>query len=118
MHRAHQLPGYSQKALKKVIWTPTARESLRETTNFIGEIWDEHVIDEFLNQLDFRIEQIISNPELAPPFNNSEFRQLYIHKSVSLFYRNYSNYIKILLVWDNRQNPAQLQKKINNANSP
>jgi|AntRauTorcE11898_2_1112593.scaffolds.fasta_scaffold06315_4 plasmid stabilization system protein ParE len=98
--------------MKKTIWTPTARESLQQTKDFLIQLWDEQVADEFLNQLDYRIEQIQQNPELAPTFNNSEIRQLLIHKSVSLFYKNDPEHLKLLLVWDNRQDPAQLLKKV------
>lgn len=102
--------------MKRIIWTPTARHSLQQTTGFISELWNEQVTDEFLRQLDYRIEQIQRNPELAPTFKNSELRQLLIHKSVSLFYRNYPKHLKLLLVWDNRQDPVQLLKKITDAN--
>lgn len=101
--------------MKKVLWTPVARNSLVETVDFISELWNDQVVNDFLSQLDYRIKQIQSNPELASPFKNSEFRQLIIHKSVSLFYRNYSEYLKLLLVWDNRQNPAQLFGKLTDA---
>lgn len=98
--------------MKKVIWTPTARKSLQQKTDFITELWNDQVAEEFLNQLDYRIKQIQRNPELAPTFRNSEFRQLIIHKSVSLFYRNNPEHLKLLLVWDNRQNPAELLEKL------
>lgn len=101
---------------KKVIWTPTARKSLQQTTTFIGELWNEQIADEFLNQLDYRIEQIQHNPEMAPSFKNSDIRQLLIHKSVSLFYKNNPKHLKILLVWDNRQDSAQLLKKLTDTN--
>lgn len=102
--------------MKKVIWTKTARKSLRETTYFITELWSKQVADEFLNQLDYRIIQIQRNPELAPTFEKSEYRQLLIHKSVSLFYRNYPKYLKLLIVWDNRQSPTELQSRLTDAN--
>lgn len=83
--------------MKKVVWTSTARKSLQETTDFIEELWNEKIANEFLNQLDYRILQIQKNPLLAPVFDKSEFRQLIIHKTVSLFYRNYPKYVKICL---------------------
>ena len=101
--------------MKKVLWTPIARDSLKETVHFITELWNDEVADAFLSQLDYRIEQIQQNPELAPTFKNSDFRQLVIHKSVSLFYRDYSKYLKILLIWDNRQDPVQLLEKLTGA---
>ena len=98
--------------MKRVIWTPTARKSLLRTADFLNELWNEDVADDFLNQLDFRIKQIQENPELASSFRVSEIRQLIIHKTVSLFYRNTPEYIKLLLIWDNRQDPSQLFKKL------
>lgn len=88
--------------MKKVIWAPTARRSLRRTSDFISELWNEQVKTEFLNQLNFRVEQIRRNPELAPTFQDSEVRKLVIHKSVTLFYLNHPEHIRLLLIWDNR----------------
>ncbi|WP_420575680.1 type II toxin-antitoxin system RelE/ParE family toxin [Ekhidna sp.] len=62
--------------MKQVIWAPTARRSLRRTSDFISELWNEQVKTEFLNQLNFRVEQIRRNPELAPSFQDSEVRKL------------------------------------------
>ncbi len=98
--------------MKKVIWTPTARKSLQQTSNFITKVWDEEITTQFLNQLDYRISQIQKNQELAPTFEDSGIRQLLIHTSITLFYRNHPDYIKLLLVWDNRQNPADLLDKL------
>lgn len=101
---------------KKVIWSPTARKSLRRTSNFISELWNEQVKSEFLNQLNFRIEQIQTNPELAPTYEDSEVRKLVIHKSVSLYYMNLPEHLRLLLVWDNRQDPAKLYRQLIDAN--
>jgi len=101
---------------KKVIWSPTARQSLRRTSNFISELWNEQVKTEFLNQLNFRVEQIQKNPELAPTFEDSEVRKLVIHKSVSLFYLNLPEHLRILLVWDNREDSAKLYRQLTDAN--
>lgn len=92
-----------------------ARRSLRQTSDFIFEVWNEQVRAEFINQLNFRIAQIQKNPELAPTFEDSEIRKLVIHKSVSLFYQNFSEHVRLLLIWDNRQNPAELYRKLTDA---
>ncbi len=102
--------------MKKVIWAPTARRPLRHTSDFISELWNEQVKTEFLNQLNFRVDQIQRNPELAPTFEDSEVRKLVIHKSVSLFYLNRLEHIRLLLIWDNRQNPAELYRKLTGIN--
>jgi plasmid stabilization system protein ParE len=96
----------------KILWTPVGVKSLEETVNFITERWDGQIADKFLNQLDYRIGQIHQNPEIAPTFKNSDYRQLLIHESISIFYKTDREVIKILLIWDNRQDPAKLLKKI------
>ncbi len=98
--------------MKRVFWTPLAKESLQETVDFIGKRWNENIVDDFLDRLDHRISQIQQNPELAPPFTDSKFRQLLIHQTVSLFYRDYPDHIRLVLVWDNRQNPEVLNKAL------
>lgn len=98
--------------MKRVLWTPLAIESLEQVVDFLSELWNNQLVDEFLDQLDYRITQIQHNPELAPNFQQSEFRQLLIHKTVSLFYKDQPNHIKLLLVWDNRQDPTELLKKL------
>ena len=98
--------------MKKVLWTPIAKKSLKQTSDFISELWNEQVKEEFLNQLDFRIMQVQKNPELAPTFENSDIKKLIIHKTVSLFYQDFQEHIKILLIWDNRQDPEELYKKL------
>ncbi|TVR86321.1 MAG: type II toxin-antitoxin system RelE/ParE family toxin [Saprospirales bacterium] len=103
--------------MKRVIWSPIAKRSLRRTSDFISEVWNEQVRNEFINQLNYRITQIQKNPELAPTFEDSQIRKLVIHKSISLFYQNFSEHIKLLLIWDTRQNPAELYRKITDANS-
>lgn len=102
--------------MNKVIWSPTARKSLRLTSIFIAELWSKEVETEFLNQLNLRIEQIRLNPEIAPKFQDSDVRKLVIHKSVSLFYLNFPEHIRLLLIWDNRQDPAKLYRQLADAN--
>lgn len=82
----------------------------------MSELWNEQVKTEFLNQLNFRIEQIQRNPELAPTFEDSEVRKMEIHKSVSLFYLNSPKHLRLLLIWDNRQSPAKLFRQLTDAN--
>ena len=96
----------------KVVWTKTARKSLQKTYQFIITVWDNSVADAFLSELDNRIEQLKNNPELAPKFHDSDIQKLVVHKSVSLFYKIYPDYIKLLLLWDNRQDPKDLKQNL------
>lgn len=101
---------------RNIFWTPIGLESLKEAQSFILEHWNEQVLDYFLDLIDKRIEQLKSNPKLAPIIESTEYRKLLIHKNVSIFYTLESKIIKILLVWDNRQDPGILKEKLTDAN--
>lgn len=95
-----------------IFWTPIGIESLRETVHFLSETWNEEIIDRFFLLIDEKIEIIQRNPEIGLKLENSPFRKLVIHKNTSLFYVNELTQIKILLIWDNRQNPDTLKEKL------
>ncbi len=101
---------------RKIFWTPIGLESLKEAQSFILEHWDQQVLAYFLDLVDKRIEQLRSNPKLAPIIESTEYRKLLIHKNVSIFYTLESEIIKILLVWDNRQDPQTLKERLTDAN--
>ena len=66
--------------------------------------------------MDKRIDQLILNPMMAPVIPTTVYRKLVIHKNISVFYTLDSVMIKILLVWDNRQDPKKLKNKLIGAN--
>ena len=103
--------------MKEVRWTETAKKSLQETSNFILKVWNYQVREDFLDQLEYRINQLQHNPELGVAFANTHYRKLVVHKTVSLFYADKPSYIKILVIWDNRSDPNQLLEKLANADS-
>ena len=82
--------------MKEVQWTETARKTLQETSDFILELWNSNVNEEFIEQLEYRITQLQNNPELGSPFENTQIRKLVIHKSVSMFYINHNTYHIVL----------------------
>ncbi|WP_445263812.1 type II toxin-antitoxin system RelE/ParE family toxin [Rhodohalobacter sp. 8-1] len=102
--------------MKDVQWTETARKTLQETSNYILELWSNDVNEEFVKQLDYRITQLQNNPHLAPTFEKSQIRRLLIHRTVSLFYVDTPQFIKILVIWDNRQDADRLLVKLTDAN--
>ncbi len=102
--------------MKEVRWTETAKITLQETSDFILEVWNSQINENFLDQFEYRIKQLQHNPELGPIYENSHYRKLIIHKTVSLFYVNKPDFIKLLLIWDNRCDPDKLLNKLLNAN--
>tara|TARA_Y100001972_G_scaffold129251_1_gene195714 strand:- start:980 stop:1180 length:201 start_codon:yes stop_codon:yes gene_type:complete len=53
--------------MKEVRWTETAKNTFRETSEFILSLWNISVNEKFLDQLEYRIGQLKHNPELGPP---------------------------------------------------
>lgn len=101
----------------KIFWTPYAKRSLRETAAFLSVQWNDDIIDSFLALIDKRLDQVKINPEIAPRLRSTPYRRLVIHKHISLFYTYNKEYIKIVLLWDNRQNPGDLYNKLTAADA-
>ena len=96
----------------KVLWTPKAILSLKATAEFLDKIWkNQSILDTFLIEIDKAILQIQKYPASGVKFHDN-IRRILIHKNVSLFYKEESNLLKILLIWDNRQNPDELEGKL------
>ncbi len=102
---------------KEIYWTPIAVESLKEVTDFATKVWNLDIVDIILELIDLRLEQLKSNPLIAPKVKGTSFRKILIHKHVSLFYKVDISLIKVLLVWDNRQNPSDLHEKLTAGNN-
>ncbi len=102
----------AQQFLKFLPLITLAKTSLQETIDFLKVNWDDKTINDLINLIDKRTEQLIQNPNIGPKLPNSEFRRLIIHKYLTLFYTFEQNQITILLSWDNRQNPETLETKL------
>ena len=92
----------------RAVWTPLGLKSLDKTTNFIEELWNEEVANNFLE----RLEQLKKNPRMGPTFEQTEFRQLQIHPLVTLYYELKTDYISLTLVWFTKQDPDDLREKL------
>ncbi|MDP2188145.1 MAG: type II toxin-antitoxin system RelE/ParE family toxin [Sphingobacteriaceae bacterium] len=98
--------------MKALVWTPIALKSLQETVDFLNLTWNSQVVEAFIDLLEEKLDLIQANPEIAPKIGNQEIRRLLIHPTVSLFYELNQDYLKVLLVWDNRQNPDSFYKRL------
>jgi plasmid stabilization system protein ParE len=87
-------------------------DSLNKTTEFVEEQWGTEIANKFLDRLDERIEQIKGKPKIGPIYKQTRFRQLLIHPLITLYYLIEDNYISLVLVWANRQDPEELKGKL------
>lgn len=98
--------------MKALIWTPIALKSLQETIDFLNLKWNAQIVDAFIDLLEEKLKLIQANPEIATKIGNQDIRRLLIHPTISLFYQLNQDHLKILLVWDNRQNPEVFYEKL------
>ena len=98
--------------MKGLIWTPIALKSLHDTIDFLQIQWHESIVDSFVESIEHKLALVQENTEIGPKIGIGEIRRVLAHAHISLFYEDQVNYIKVLLVWDNRQNPDQLFEKL------
>lgn len=91
-----------------VTWSPTARVSYNYILEYLDEKWTVKEIEAFINRTEEVINYICDNPLLYPYSKESDTHRCVLVRQVSLLYRVKTNYIELLVFWDNRQDPAKL----------
>jgi plasmid stabilization system protein ParE len=56
--------------MNEIVWTELAKSSLQETIDFLRTHWDEKTINELIDLIDKRTEQLFSNPNIGPKVTN------------------------------------------------
>jgi plasmid stabilization system protein ParE len=97
--------------MRKLVITSLAKEDTKNVLEFIEAKWGESSRMKFSNKLNKNLNLIAFNPELFPKSEiNNRIRKCVISKQSSLFY-TFDNYeIKVLMVFDTRQNPNKVTK--------
>jgi len=94
---------------KKVLWSPIAESDLRFTLFYLESNWNNAVVNQYLNKIDYLVNQITTNPEQFPLVNNKKkIRKCVVTKHNTIFYREKDEVIEILRIFDTRQNPKKL----------
>ena len=94
--------------MKPLFWTKEAEDTYLEVVDFLLQTWGQSVLEKFEELLDHRIANLQKAPLIGKSIPGTFYRQLLIHKHVSVFYRDYQKHILLLAVWDVRQNPTKL----------
>lgn len=96
--------------MRQIVWSDYAKESLQNIVDFLEVHWGVGMKYDVIKLVDKRINQVCLNPNIAPNVNVTPYKRLFIHKNMTLFYILQPNAIKIVLAWDNRQDPNELLK--------
>ena len=94
-----------------IIWNKRAETSLDKITDYIGENFSQKEEDVFLVQVLEILTAIDEFPMAYPEVKTPKrARKAVIHPHSTLFYRIESkNKIRLLLFWDNRNNPKKIK---------
>lgn len=98
---------------KKIVISPEAKEDLTNILSFLAENWGDQVIQEFLQKLNTFYYIVSVNPRLFGYYNKSKnIRKYLVSRQNIIYYRIRNNEVQIITIFDTRQNPAKLRKKI------
>jgi len=93
---------------KSIVWSPTARITYFRILEYLDENWTEKELKAFIIRTEEAINHIGTNPLLYQYSKESNTHRCVIVKQVSLFYRNQSSTIELLVFLDNRQDLSKL----------
>jgi plasmid stabilization system protein ParE len=90
----------------EVRFSEEAEKDLQDIVTYLQEVWNEKVVDEFINEIDEQIDRIAEMPYLFPKTEKREnVRKCLINKRVALFYKVTENIIFLLSFRSTRRNP-------------
>ena len=98
---------------RKVVISKTAEKKLEKLFEYLIKEWSVKVKKDFVEKLDSSIEIIKNQPEIFPESKKGKsLRKCVITKQTTLYYRYNSKQINIVTLFDTKQNPNKLDKKI------
>jgi plasmid stabilization system protein ParE len=93
---------------KQIIWSPSSKKDFISILDYLQKNWDHKVVLGFIEITHGSIVQIANNPKLFPLINKN-IRKCVLTKHNALYYRDGEEYIDILRIYDNRQDPKKLE---------
>lgn len=96
---------------RNAVISQTAEIKLKQLFSYLEENWSVKVKSDFVRKLDENIERIREQPETFPEsLTRKGLRKCVITKHTAMYYRFNSRQIKIVTIFDNRQDPNKLLK--------
>lgn len=94
---------------KDIIWSPMADFDLDQILDYLAKTWEPSVSLSFLDELEKCLDVIGKSPKAFPLFYAPQkIRRCVVTKQNSLFFKEYTNYIAVLRLYDTRQDPDDL----------
>jgi plasmid stabilization system protein ParE len=96
----------------KIIWSDEALTNLKNIINYLENNWSQKETSKFARLLEKRINLITKNPFLFPESNIlNGIRRSVLSKQITIYYRITESQIRIITLFDNRQNLKRLKTK-------
>jgi plasmid stabilization system protein ParE len=93
----------------KIVWSKRAYNNLAKIIRYLEENWTEKEIGKFAGELDRSIEIIKKNPLTFHSSNRKpSLRKVVITKHNTLYYKIEGQTIKLVTVFDTRQDPKKI----------
>ena len=94
----------------KLVWSDEAINNLRAIIDYLENKWTKNEIKKFSQLLDKRLKLIENNPFLFAESNKSNgLRKSVLSKQTTIYYQVLEYEIRIVTLFDNRQNPNKLK---------
>jgi plasmid stabilization system protein ParE len=94
---------------KQIVWSPQSEDDLESILEYLSKEWNYAVATKFIDVIDILLHQISINPNQYPKIHKRlNIRKCVVSKHNTLYYRNRRNYVELLRIYDNRQNPENL----------
>lgn len=101
----------------EVVWSNLAVESLYDILAYIQISFGKRTANSVALKIISFVESLGSSPYIGkriPDLSDSENIRCAFYKQNHIYYQISDNQIEIILIWDGRQNPANLQKLLIN----
>lgn len=95
-----------------LIWSDEALSNLKSIIDYLEHQWSEKEIKKFAQLLDNQLRLIATNPLLFPKSETlSGLRKSVLSRQTTIYYSINKSEIRIIALFDNRQNPTKLIDK-------
>lgn len=92
----------------KLVWSNEALRNLERIFSYLENRWTNREIKKFASVVTKRIQLIESNPFLFAESELKNLRKSVLSRQTSIYYKIVDNEIRIVTLFDNRQNPKKL----------
>lgn len=98
------------KTNKPIVWSILASSDFNQILDYLFQKWNNQIAIDFIDLVNNQLLRIAQQPKLYPEINKKKkVRKCVVTKHNTLYYREVSEKIEVVRLFDNRQNPRKLR---------